>query len=145
MKILGVCVTPLKHIKNPKGDILHVIKVGDQGFEGFGETYFSMANQGEKKAWKKHLRMTLNLVVPIGCVRFVVFDDREGSPTSGLFDKIDLSIQNYCRLTVPPGVWMGFMGLSSGTNLLVNVADIEHDPEEAVRKEVEEISYDWQY
>ena len=74
-KILdGVTLTPLKKIGHPKGDIFHAMKASDEGFSGFGEAYFSTINKFEIKGWKKHTKMILNLVVPIGEIKFVVYD-----------------------------------------------------------------------
>ena len=84
----GVAVHPLKHIVVPKGDIYHALKSTDEGYAGFGEAYFSQIEQGAAKGWKRHNRMTLNLVVPVGAVKFVIYDDREGSPTRGQFEEI---------------------------------------------------------
>lgn len=139
----GVIVSPLKRIAHPKGDVLHAIKSGSNGFDGFGEAYFSSIKEGEVKGWKKHLKMTLNLIVPEGEIRFVVFDDRENSQTKSKFFQINLSKENYCRLTISPGLWMGFQGISEYTNLLLNVASIEHDPEESINLPLESIIYEW--
>ena len=107
----GVAVHPLKHIVVPKGDIYHALKSTDEGYAGFGEAYFSQIEQGAAKGWKRHNRMTLNLVVPVGAVKFVIYDDREGSPTRGQFEEITLSPEScYQRLTVAPGLWMAFYG-----------------------------------
>ncbi len=54
-----------------------------------------------------------------------------------------MSKKSYARLTVPPNIWMGFQGMSKSQSLLLNVADIEHDPKEGLKKEIEEISYNW--
>ena len=70
----GVIITQLRHIHNPKGNILHVMKKSDKGFGNFGEAYFSTINQNDIKGWKKHTKMTLNLVVPLGEVQFVIYD-----------------------------------------------------------------------
>jgi hypothetical protein len=40
-------------------------------------------------------------------------------------------------------VWMGFQGLSNDGSMLLNIANIEHDPGEADRLEVDKINYDW--
>lgn len=143
--IQGVIVTPLKRISHPKGDVFHGIKKSDEGYVGFGEAYFSTVNHGVIKAWKKHSRMTLNLIVPEGEVKFVLYDDRENSDTKGSFQEIILSQNNYSRLTVPPGVWMGFEGVGKDLNMLLNVADIPHDPEEQLNIPMEEsnINYNW--
>ncbi|GHT75679.1 hypothetical protein AGMMS50262_11720 [Bacteroidia bacterium] len=140
--IEGVILTPLKQIFHPQGDVFHGMKKSDAGFMGFGEAYFSTIHQGDVKAWKKHLLMTLNLVVPVGKIRFVLFDDRENSPTKGLFNEFILSLENYARLTVPPQVWLAFQGLDE-KNLLLNIADLEHLPDEIERKPLSEINYNW--
>lgn len=137
----GVLVTPLKQIYHPKGDIFHAIKCVDPGFEGFGEAYFSSIIGGQVKAWKCHSRMTLNLVCIIGKIHFVLYDGRDGSPTKGNFMEITLSPENprsYRRLTVPPGVWMAFVGIDRDKSVLLNVANIPHDPTEQVNVPAEE-------
>jgi dTDP-4-dehydrorhamnose 3,5-epimerase len=139
----GVLLTPLKDIPLDAGNVLHGMKKEDPGFTGFGEAYFSTVQSGAVKAWKRHRKMTLNLMVPVGEVRFVLFDDRNNSPNHGQYFSINLSRKNYQRLTVPPMLWMGFQGISEGTNLLLNIADIPHDPEEVNRKGLEELNFHW--
>ncbi|MUH96847.1 dTDP-4-dehydrorhamnose 3,5-epimerase [Aliivibrio fischeri] len=141
--INGVVVTPLKQIFLDKGSVFHGIKSTDDTFYGFGEAYFSQANYLSIKGWKKHTKMNMNLVVPIGAIKFVIFDDREFSPTNGLFFEIELSDKNYCRLTIPAGLWLAFQGTGKDINLLMNFADILHDPSESQVKELADISYDW--
>jgi len=140
----GVLLTPLKIIDTPGGDVLHCLKQSDPGFSGFGEAYFSTVEKGAIKAWKRHREMVLNLVVPVGSVRFVLFDDRPDSSSVGKYQEITLSRDNYQRLTVPAMLWMGFQGISDGSNILLNVASIPHQPEEAERIELEYIEYYWE-
>jgi len=143
-KIDGVFLTPLRIINHPLGDVYHGMKKTDIGFKGFGEAYFSTIKYNTIKQWKKHIKMTLNLIVPKGEVRFVLYDDRKDSPTKGNYMDIHLSKKNYKRLTVPPGIWLAFKGISSGTNLLLNIANMAHDPAEVVRKELKDIAYNWE-
>lgn len=142
-KIEGLVLTPLKIIDHPLGNIMHGMKASDETFKSFGEAYFSFVNFGSVKGWKMHTKMILNLVVPLGEIKFVAFDDRENSRSRGQFQEIVLSRNNYQKLTVPPGVWLAFQGRSQGENLLLNMASIEHDPNEAINKSLEEIQYDW--
>lgn len=142
--IEGVVLTPLKIIDNPRGSVYHGMKKSDPGFAGFGEAYFSTVNHGDIKPWKKHLRTTLNLIVPVGKIRFVLHDEREGSITKGNTFAYELGPDNYKRLTVPPEVWMAFEGLGEGLNLLLDVTDLEHDPDEAERVDLSEFEYKWQ-
>lgn len=140
LMIEGIVLTSLKVIAVDKGRVFHALKKNDKGYKNFGEAYFSEIEPNEIKAWKRHNIMTLNLVVPLGEVRFVLFDDRYNRQT---FEEITLSVENYYRLTIPPKIWFGFQGLSKTNSLILNIADIEHDPNEVDRKEIEEISYNW--
>ena len=141
--IYGTILTPLKIIDHPLGDVFHGMKSTDNGFLGFEEAYFSTIKGGVIKPWKKHLEMTLNLIVPAGEVKFVLYDDRLNSKTNGQFMDVSLSLKNYHRLTVPPNVWMAFKGEDTNINLLLNIANMEHDPQEVVRTDLNKISYNW--
>ena len=132
-----VILTPLKQISHPKGDIFHGMKKSDPGYAGFGEAYFSTVQKGAIKGWKQHTRMTLNLIVVSGEIEFVVYDAKEQR-----FFNVRLSHQNYQRLTVKPGVWMAFRGLGEN-NMLLNIANMEHDPQEAMNIPLKEIVYEW--
>ena len=133
----GVILTPLKQIHNPKGDIYHAMKKSDDGFDGFGEAYFSTVHKDDIKGWKKHTKMTLNLVVPVGKIEFVVYAEKTKE-----FFSVELSQGNYQRLTVKPNLWMAFRGLEENS-MLLNLASIEHDPSEAINIELSEIKYEW--
>ena len=142
--IEDLILTPLKVISVSGGDVLHAMKFGDSGYEGFGEAYFSTIDSGVVKAWKRHRQMTLNLVVPSGEVLFVIYDDRENSASCGNYQEVTLSRDNFCRLTVPPMVWMGFQGVGNNTSMLLNIANIRHSPTEVDRKEMNGIKYNWE-
>jgi dTDP-4-dehydrorhamnose 3,5-epimerase len=143
IKIQGVFLTPLNIIRNPKGDIYHGVKKSEFGFSKFGEVYFSTVNPGVIKGWNMHKKMTLNLIVPMGIVAFVIYDDRENSITKGGFYWVELSPENYCRLTVSPELWLAFKGKSNGKNLILNIADMEHNPSEIEKENLENIFYNW--
>lgn len=142
-QIEGVLLTPLKQINHPKGDVYHAMKCVDPGYISFGEAYFSSILCGLVKAWKCHSKMTLNLVCMVGKVHFVLYDGLENSSTYRDFMEITLSPEKpklYRRITIPPGVWMAFVGIDKGKNILLNVADISHDPAEQVNIPIEESS-----
>jgi dTDP-4-dehydrorhamnose 3,5-epimerase len=124
-------LTPLARIAHPKGDVWHGMKAGDPGYAGFGETYFTTVHAGVTKGWKRHTRMTMNLVVVSGAVTFHLHDGASGGTTCHT-----LGDENYARLTVPPGWWMAFSGAGSGSNIVCNLASIAHDPLEAVNADL---------
>ena len=119
------------------------MKATDPGYAGFGEAYFSKVESNNIKSWKRHRQMTLNLIVPLGSIRFVLFDDRLNSSTNGLFQELVLSPENYFRLTVPPMIWVAFQGGRDVGGILLNVANIPHIQNESDRKILSEILYDW--
>jgi dTDP-4-dehydrorhamnose 3,5-epimerase len=139
--IEDVLITSLDIIETPGGSVMHAVKNTSVGFDGFGEAYFSNIDFGAIKAWKRHKLMTLNLVVPIGKVKFVMFDDRNDK--KGTFQEITVSEDNYCRVTVPPMIWMGFIGQSSNGSLIMNVANLQHDQNEVDKLNLNQIKYKW--
>lgn len=126
----GAIVYPSKVIPHPKGKVLHGIKRTDLGFLDFGEAYFSTIAPDEIKGWKKHLRMSMNLLVPVGSIRFYLETDQGCE-----IEHVVLGEQDYRRLFVPPGVWVAFEGIGESMNLLMNLANIEHDPTESVARD----------
>ena len=139
--INDVIITPLDTITTPNGDVLHAMKNDSKGFAGFGEAYFSEIQPKTIKAWKRHRKMILNLIVPAGKVKFVMFDDRKMNDSE--FFEVIISRENYCRLTIPPMIWFGFQGLSRNNSIVLNLASIAHDPEEVDRKKFDEINFEW--
>jgi len=125
----GITLSPLRIIPTAGGQVQHGLKSTDDTFVSFGEAYFSRVDKGAVKGWKRHNRMTLNVVVPAGAIRFVCAKESE----NGLeYFSIILGPEvQYERLTVSPGIWMAFEGIGEGLNMLMNLASIPHDPTEA--------------
>jgi len=139
----GVILTPLARFSNPLGDVWHAMKSSELSFQSFGEAYFTHIHPGKTKGWRKHSKMLLNLIVPRGEVLFGMLDDRKDSATLGKSLKISIGENQYSRLTIPPGIWVGFQGLGEHTSLILNLASIEHDPEEALSKPLDSFPFDW--
>ena len=130
-------LTKLSIIENEKGPIMHALKNSDNEFKRFGEIYFSEIYFGKIKGWKRHLRMNMNLIVPEGFVKFVFYDEK-----LNYFEEYEIGTKNYFRITAPPGLWFAFKGLEK-RNLVMNIADIEHDPNESEKKKLLDIRYCW--
>lgn len=138
MSLDDIQVTSLSRINVVGGDVFHGMKQTDVGYAGFGEAYFSWVVQGAIKAWKRHTRMTMNLVVPAGSVRFVFFAEDERSLREEVIGE-----ERYARLTVPPGTWFGLQGLAAPKSLVLNIASIIHDPLEVEWRDMSDINYNW--
>ena len=131
----GMSIRNLSVIENEKGSVLHMIRSDSEYFETFGEIYFSEVMPNAIKGWKKHNIMTLNLVVITGEIKFVITDKKN-------YFEVILSKDNYQRLSIAPGLWLAFKGLSK-TNVLLNLANIEHDPHEIEKISLSDLDYDW--
>ena len=139
--ISGVLITENKIINNPLGNIFHVIKSSSIGYCGFGEVYVSSINKNKIKGWKRHNKVTINLTVIEGRVKFAIYDDRKKSKT---FKEINTFILGpdlaYSRLTIPSGLWVAFKGYED-KNLIINVIPEEHNEFEADNKILDFIKF----
>ena len=136
--INSIQLSKLDRIKLENGDVLHGLKNSETSFKGFGEAYFSLIKYKKIKAWKKHREMTLNLIVPFGMVKVGLIDSKNRKK------ELTIGEENYYRLTVPPNIWFGFQGISKTPSLVLNLANLPHDPAEVERKMKEEIYFNWQ-
>jgi len=133
--IQGVRIDPLRQIHDDRGAIFHMLRADDEAFEAFGEIYFSFLHPGWVKGWHLHSRMTLNYAVPVGQVRLVLYDDRDGAPTRGEVQEIERGDipEHYRRVRIPAGVWNGHICIGTKDALVANCATLPHDPREGMR------------
>ncbi len=138
-KILNkIKVTPLKIIKLSAGNIMKALNKNELKNWIFGEAYFSKIKFGKIKAWKYHLKMTLNLVVPHGKVKFVFYSEKLKR-----FKIVEIGEKKYSRLTVPPKVWFGFKGISKNESTILNLANVQHNPKEVLARNLKDIKFNW--
>ncbi len=143
--IPGVLLTKLNIIEHPLGDIFKIISKGDKGFVDFGELYISTIKYGAVKAWKKHTKMICNLVVPIGEVKIVMYEDGAEEDRHRNYQEVILSKKHYFRLTIPPGIVFGMHGSGEGENMVINFASIIHDQHESINYDYKSINTDFRW
>jgi dTDP-4-dehydrorhamnose 3,5-epimerase len=137
----AIKVIKTKIIKNSLGDILLFLKkkqIRNKKWT-FKEAYFSKIKKNKIKAWKMHLKMTLNLIVAYGEVKFIFYSEKKNK-----FKKIILNQKNIRRLVVPPGIWFGFKGLFKKDSIILNIANEYSEKKEVLKKNIKEIKYNWQ-
>ena len=141
----GVVITPLRQIFDERGKVMHMLREDSPIFSRFGEIYFSCTHPGVVKAWHLHKEMTLNYAVIYGEIKFVLFDDRPGSPTRGKVQELFISPENYMLVTVPPMIWNGFKSVGTETSIVANCATLSHSSGEIERRPASDgsIPYDW--
>ncbi|MGA1870971.1 MAG: dTDP-4-dehydrorhamnose 3,5-epimerase family protein [bacterium] len=143
--IEGVVVQELTQIIDTRGRVMHMLRADNPLFDRFGEIYFSEVLAGVVKAWKKHRRMTQLFAVPVGMIRLVIYDDREGSKSNGKVAVFEVGREQYQLIRIPPMLWYGFKCISDQPALLANCADLLHDPGEGTHRELNDplIPYQW--
>ena len=129
MSNFKIKIKKLKQFKLEDGDVYHALKASESEYYGFKEAYFSTIKNNKIKAWKRHYKMTMNLIVPIGKVQFVFYDENKN-----LLKNLMIGEENYSRITVPPMIWFGFKGVSLNTSYILNISNEIHDPLEVERK-----------
>ena len=74
-----------------------------------------------------------------------LYDDRDGSSTHGAVMEIETGRDAYRLITIPAGVWSGFLGLGAEPALVANCATAPHDPAEIDRRDEHDtaIPYRW--
>lgn len=140
-QITGIKITKIKNITTPNGSVLHALRYSDNDLDTYAETYFSLIKKDKINGWKMHKEMTLNLIVPVGEVRFNFIDTRLNSATKNERMELTLSRENYFRITVPPLIIFAFKGLSSGDNLVTNISNLEHNDDECVQIALEKYKF----
>ena len=147
VEIEGVIVQPLKQIADKRGSVLHMLKNDSNLFKQFGEVYFSEIHSGLVKAWKRHKKQSQNLVVPLGKIRLVIYDDRPNSNTHRKIAQYKLGRpKDYRLIHIPPMLWYGFQGIGDQTSMIANCTDLSHDPEEmeSLSADTSQIQYQWE-
>lgn len=145
-RVEGVVLTELRQIGDQRGSVLHMMRCDSPEFVSFGECYFSEVFPGAIKAWKRHRAQTQNFAVPVGRIRLVIYDDRDGSTTRGNVLAVEIGRpKDYLRIKIPSGLWYGFACIGATPALLANCTDIPHDPSDGEVRSADhrEIPYKW--
>ena len=136
-KINSIKKIKLLTFNNNKGKVLRAFRKKDNKIGNFGEVYLSWINKNAIKGWKLHKKMYMNLVVPIGLVKFVFYENNK-------FREIIIGEKKYYRIYVPKQIYFAFQNLSKKKSLVINYSNIIHENKnETLNKTLKEIKYQW--
>jgi dTDP-4-dehydrorhamnose 3,5-epimerase len=140
-----VIIQELRQIPDERGRVMHMIRADNPLFKNFGEIYFSEVLPGVVKAWKRHKEMTQLIAVPVGMIKLVIYDDPENAKSKGDLKVVEIGRDNYKLVKIPPNLWYGFKCISEHPALLVNCANLPHDPSETESRDPDDlyIPYKW--
>ena len=131
-------VEKVKRIKNSQGDIFKFIDTSSKSFIKFGEVYCSQIKKNSIKAWKLNKVSTSNIIVPNGKVIFAVLN-----PITKRINSFIIGDNRHYKLTIPPLVWYGFMGISKNTSLIINLIDKMHNSSQQLKNDQNFIFFNW--
>jgi dTDP-4-dehydrorhamnose 3,5-epimerase len=143
--IEGVGIVQLRRIPDERGTIYHMLRADEPHFIDFGEIYFTSIYPGVVKGWHRHREMTLNYACIFGRIKLVLYDDRPGSTTAGNLQELFLGPDQYVLVTIPPGIWTGFKGMTEPQAIIANCCTHPHDPARTDRLDPfdNDIPYGW--
>lgn len=145
IKIDGVNLVPLKQFSDERGKIMHMLKATDPHFKSFAEIHFSVAYPGVVKGWHRRPSTSSNVVIVHGKVKWVLFDQRENSPTKGELMEIFLGEDNYLLLQIPSDVTSGYKTIGLEKSIVANCTDEVHVNENKINIDPfnNDIPYKW--
>lgn len=119
-------ISNVEVVQGSETSVIRFMQSSDEGYEGFGEAYFSLVPYGVERYWKIHRNATCNLLVPSGRVVFVVAEYDFSS-----WSFVELGGETQKRLTIPPMNRYGFKGVGIAGLIIANIIDIRHQDEQA--------------
>lgn len=134
--IQGVKVAPLKVFSDERGEVRHMMKCTDTVFSKFGEVYFSIVLPGKVKAWRRNKKTTVNYAVVEGNIKLVLYDGNK-------MQEIHVGEENYCLVTIPPGIWRGFQAIGNKKAIVADLMDRPYDPDDVEKKGQDELIDCW--
>jgi dTDP-4-dehydrorhamnose 3,5-epimerase len=144
--IAGVKLREVKNLVTRNGVTTELFRT-DWGIgEGTVEQIIHVTlRPGALSAWHMHRRKTDHVFAVSGTVKVVLYDGREGSPTSGRVEVFHLTPLRPTLLVVPPEVWHGLQNVEAASSSFINIFDQSYDYEDPdewrLPPDTEEIPY----
>ncbi len=127
-RIHDVVMRTLVTQPDPRGEVCELYS------EGWGVhpeplvfSYLATVQPGVAKAWIRHLRQDDRIAVIFGRLLWVLYDDREGSPTRGTVQRFTTTERNRLLFTIPVGVWHGVQNVGEVEAAFVNMPTRPYD------------------
>tara|TARA_B100000989_G_scaffold296217_2_gene278984 strand:+ start:1412 stop:1825 length:414 start_codon:yes stop_codon:yes gene_type:complete len=127
-KLSSFSKSSFKIKKNIQGNVYKILNKDSKIYHGFGELYITTLNINVSKGWIYHKKMTSNVFVVKGKVKFFLKNNNYTT-------KKILSENRNEILTIKPKVWFKIVNLVNKTSKIINFASLKHNPNEVIKKE----------
>jgi len=116
----GVVVKNLKKIIDDRGFLMEIFRSDWPEFQKFGQTYMTTCRPGVVKAWHYH-KLQWDHFVPIrGNALIGLYDPRDGSPSKGVLQEIEVREGEPRFIKIPPLVHHGFTPIDDKDIWVIN-------------------------
>jgi dTDP-4-dehydrorhamnose 3,5-epimerase len=116
----GVVVKNLKRIIDERGWLMEIFRSDWPEFQKFGQTYMTTCRPGVVKAWHYH-KLQWDHFVPIrGNALIGLYDPRDGSPSKGALQEIEVREGEPKFIKIPLGVYHGFTPMDDQDIWVIN-------------------------
>ncbi|MFP4497416.1 MAG: dTDP-4-dehydrorhamnose 3,5-epimerase family protein [Vulcanimicrobiota bacterium] len=145
-QIDGLCYTAVYTHIDDRGTLQEVLRRTDPNFTKFGQIYIvGNLTRGVIRAFHKHLVLTDYSFLSHGSGIFNYYDDRPDSSSYGKKVTLVTGRQNPMLITVPPGVYHGFMSLEDDTQLISISSEVYNRKEpDKVLAPPNSFGFDWE-
>jgi dTDP-4-dehydrorhamnose 3,5-epimerase len=108
-----------------RGYLIEIVRVTDPFLKKFGQVYLvgSFA-KGTVRAFHKHVDLWDLFFISHGAAKFILVDDRQGSPTYKEMNTFVTGARNPSLIVVPPGVFHGWMSLEDDTQMISTATEV---------------------
>jgi dTDP-4-dehydrorhamnose 3,5-epimerase len=147
-RIDGVVVREVLHVPRDHGIITEMYRPPwDPTGLPVVHAYQSRLYPGAIGAWSCHARTVDRLFVNQGNLKVVLYDGREGSPTTGRINEFYVGDARPALVVIPIGVWHGLQNLGDSDALVVNFPSHAYDYADPdhyrLPSDTAEIPYTW--
>jgi dTDP-4-dehydrorhamnose 3,5-epimerase len=116
----GVVIKNLKRIIDDRGFLMEIFRSDWPEFQKFGQTYMTTCRPGIVKAWHYH-KLQWDHFVPIrGNALIGLYDSRDGSPSKGVLQEIEVREGEPKFIKIPPLVYHGFTPMDDQDIWVIN-------------------------
>ena len=108
-----------------RGYLIEIVRATDPFMSKFGQVYLvGNFGKGTVRAFHKHAELWDLFFINHGAAKFVLVDDRAGSPTHKEMNTFVVSARNPALIVVPPGVFHGWMSLEDDTQMISTATEV---------------------